>query len=366
MKAIRIHNFGSTAEVLQYDEIPIPEPGPNELLIKVEAASLNRADLALRKGTYRIAPEALPVIPGREFAGTVAKLGAGAQEFKVGQRVVAYTGTGGYAEYALAKVSETLPVPDGVDSAAAAAMPTVFLTAWFGLLTDGMLKAGDWVLVQAGSSGVGTAAIQIAKHLGAKVITTSSSEEKCKRLRLLGADEAIDYTKQGLVAEVMRTTGPVEDQNHAERYQGRLNPDVAEGVNVLHGLGIVLAARRRPFPTYRGVDVVLEMIGGDIYRKSLEVLAPGGRLVSLGGAFGAVPDPPPTLSDGRKASRFSITNYLEVKPEDFRELANLLKLVQENKLQVIIDRSFPLPEAQAAQRHLEARAHFGKVVLKMS
>src|SRR4029434_2397261 len=107
----------------------------------------------------------LPVIPGREFAGTVAKLGAGVKEFKVGQRVVAYTGTGGYAEDALAKVSDTLPGPDGVDSALPAAMPTVFLTAWFGLLTDGKLKAGDWVLVQAGSSGVGIAAVPIAQHL---------------------------------------------------------------------------------------------------------------------------------------------------------------------------------------------------------
>jgi NADPH:quinone reductase len=363
MKAVRIHDFGSTAEVLQYEEVPIPEPGSNEILIKVEAASLNRADLARRKGSYRIAPEELPLIPGREFAGTVAKLGAGVQEFKVGQRVVACTGKGGYAEYALAKVSETLPVPDGVDSATAAAMPTVFLTAWFGLLTDGKLKAGDWVLVQAGSSGVGIAAIQIAKHLGAKVITTSSSDGKCKRLRQLGADEAIDYTKQGLFTEVMRITTPAEGR---DRYQERLNPDVMEGVNVLRGLGIDPAARRRQFPPYRGVDVVLEMIGGDIYQKSLQVLAPGGRLVSLGGAFGAVPDPPPTLADGRKASRFSITNHLKAKPEDFRELANLLNLVQEKKFQVIIDRGFPLAEAWAAQRYLEGRSHFGKVVLKMS
>ena len=180
MKAIRIHQFGSTSDVLQYEEVPIPEPGPDEFLVKVEAASLNRADLALRKGAYRIAPEDLPVIPGREFAGTVAKLGPGVQQFKVGQRVVACTGTGGYAEYALAKASEALPVPDGVDSATAAAIPTVFLTAWFALLTDGKLKAGNWVLVQAGSSGVGIAAIQIAKHLGAKVITTSSSDDNAK------------------------------------------------------------------------------------------------------------------------------------------------------------------------------------------
>jgi NADPH2:quinone reductase len=366
MKAVRIHNFGSTAEVLRYEEVAIPEPGPDEVLIKVEAASLNRVDIALRKGNHRIAPEKLPVIPGREFAGTVAKLGAGTQEFKVGQRVVACPGTGGYAEYALAKVSEAVTVPDGVDSAAAAAMPTVFLTAWFGLLTDGKLKAGDWVLVQAGSSGVGIAAIQIAKHLGAKVLTTSSGEDKCKKLRQLGADEAIDYTKQGYVAEIMRITGAAENRDRAELYQERHHPDVIEGVNVLHSWGIVPAVRRRPFPTYRGVDVVLEMIGGDIYRKSLEVLAPGGRLVSLGGAFGAVPDSPPALAEGRKASRFSITNYLKANPDDFRMLANLLDLVQEKKFHVIIDRSFPLAEARAAQRHLEGRSHLGKVVFKMS
>ena len=142
MKAIRIHNFGSTAEVLQYEEVPIPEPGPNEFLVKVEAASLNRADLALRKGAYRIAPEELPVIPGREFAGTVAKLGPGIQKFKVGQRVVACTGTGGYAEYALAKASEALPVPDGVDSATAAAMPDGISHCLVRLGHGGQTKSG--------------------------------------------------------------------------------------------------------------------------------------------------------------------------------------------------------------------------------
>ncbi|HET8564118.1 MAG TPA: zinc-binding dehydrogenase, partial [Candidatus Binatia bacterium] len=116
----------------------------------------------------------------------------------------------------------------------------------------------------------------------------------------------------------------------------------------------------------RGVDVVLEMIGGDVYQKSLQVLAPGGRLVSIGGAFGAIPDPPPALTDERKASRFSITNYLKAEPEDFRELNNILKLIKEKKFQVIVDRSFPLSEARAAQRYLEGRGHFGKVVLKMN
>jgi len=323
MKAIRIHQFGPTEEALQYEEVPTPEPGPGELLIKVEAASLNRADIGLRKGTYRISADALPIIPGREFAGTVARVGANVSEFNVGQRVVAYPSLGGYAEYAVAKASEVRPVPDGVSSTQAAALPTVFLTAWFGLLEDGKLKAGEWLLVQAGSSGVGNAAIQIGKHLGAKVITTSSSEEKCRRLRQLGADVTIDVSQNDFVPEVMRVTGN------------------------------------------RGVDVILEMIGGEVYQKSLQVLAPGGRLFSIGGAFGAIPDPPPTLTEGRRASRFSITNHLKAKPQDFRQLDAILKLVQEKKFQVVIGKTFPLAETRAAQRYLEGREHFGKIMLTM-
>ncbi|MBI2534031.1 MAG: zinc-binding dehydrogenase [Deltaproteobacteria bacterium] len=323
MKAIRIHQFGPTEEALQYEEVPTPEPGSGELLIKVEAASLNRADIGLRKGTYRISADALPIIPGREFAGAVARVGANVSEFNVGQRVVAYPSLGGYAEYAVAKASEVRPVPDGVSSTQAAALPTVFLTAWFGLLEDGKLKTGEWLLVQAGSSGVGNAAIQIGKHLGAKVITTSSSEEKCRRLRQLGADVTIDVSQNDFVPEVMRVTGN------------------------------------------RGVDVVLEMIGGEVYQKSLQVLAPGGRLFSIGGAFGAIPDPPPPLTEGRKASRFSITNYLKAKPQDFRQLDAILKLVREKKFQVVIGKTFPLAETRAAQRYLEGREHFGKIVLTM-
>jgi NADPH2:quinone reductase len=323
MKAIRIYKFGPSEDVLQYEDVPVPEPKAGEVLIKVEAASLNRADIGLRKGTYRISPDALPVIPGREFAGTVVKLGANVSEFKTGQRVVGYPSLGGYAEYAVAKTAEIRPVPDAVTSAQAAALPTTSLTAWFGLLTDGNLKAGEWLLVQGGSSGVGVAAIQIAKHIGAKVITTSGSEEKCRRLRKLGADVTIDVSENDFVPEVMRVTGN------------------------------------------RGVDVVLEMIGGEVYQKSVQVLAPGGRLFSIGGAFGPIPDPPPELTEGRKATRFSITNYLKAKPEDFNQLDTILKLVQEKKFDVCIDKSFPLAETRAAQRYLEGRGHFGKVMLTM-
>jgi NADPH2:quinone reductase len=323
MKAIRIHKFGDTEDVLQYEDVPMPEPEADEVLIKVEAASLNRADLSLRKGAYRISPDQLPVIPGREFAGTIEKLGADVNEFKTGQRVVGYPSLGGYAEYAVASTSEVRPVPEGVTSAQAAAVPTVFLTAWFGLLTDGALKSGEWLLVQGGSSGVGTAAIQIGKHLGAKVIAATGSEEKARRLRKLGADVAIDVSQTDFLPEVMRVT------------------------------------------KNRGVDLVLEMIGGEVYQKSLQALAPGGRLVSIGGAFGSIPDLPPALSEGRKATRFSITNYLKAKPEDFKQLDQILKLVAEKKFQVPIDKSFPLAETRAAQRYLEGREHFGKVILTM-
>jgi NADPH2:quinone reductase len=323
MKAIRIHEFGQSEDVLKYDDVPVPEPKAGEVLIKVEAASLNRADLGLRKGTYRIAADALPVIPGREFAGTIAKLGTGVIEYRVGQRVVGYPSLGGYAEYAVAKVAEVRSVPDGVTAAQAAALPTASLTAWFGLKTDGALKSGEWLLIHGGSSGVGVAAIQIAKHWGAKVIATSGSEVKCRRLRQLGAEVTIDVTENDFLPEVMRATAN------------------------------------------RGVDVVFEMIGGEVYQKSLQALAPGGRLVSIGGAFGAVPDPPPALTEGRKATRFSITNYLKVKPEDYKELDIILKLVQEKKFNAGIGKTFPLAETRAAQKYLEGRDHFGKVMLSM-
>ncbi len=324
MKAIRIHQFGPTEDVLQYEDVPIPTPSSDELLIKIEAASLNRADLGLRKGSYRVSPDDLPIIPGREFAGIVDKIGRNVSEFETGQRVVAYTGKGGYAEYATAKVSEVRPVPNGIEPATAAAVPTVFLTAWFGLMKEAKLQSGEWLLVQAGSSGIGIAAIQIGKHCGARVITTSSDDKKARKLQHLGADLVINYTKNDLVFEVSRAT-----------------------------------ARR-------GVDVVLEMIGGDVYRKSLELLALGGRLVSLGGAFGPIPETAPELSDGRKATRFSITNYLKAHPEDFRQLDTFLTLIKENTLFVVIDKAFPLAEARAAQRYLESREHFGKIVLTMS
>ncbi|MBI4529679.1 MAG: zinc-binding dehydrogenase [Deltaproteobacteria bacterium] len=321
MKAIRIHRFGSTEEVLEYEDVPAPTPAPGELLVKVEAASLNRADLSLRGGKYRVRPEDLPLIPGREFAGTVAALGNTVRDFRAGERVVAQPGLGGYAEYAVTNTSYARPLPEGVDFVPASAMPTIFLTSWFGLVEEGGMKPGDRVLIQAGSSGVGIAAIQIAKHVGTWVVTTTGSDEKCRRLREVGADEAVNYISKDFKEEVSHLTGG------------------------------------------KGVDIVLEMIGGDVYTKSLEILSPGGRLVSIGGAFGPIPDPAPPLSDGRRASRFSITTYLSAHPEAFKQMDLFLELVRQKQFQVVIDRTFPLAEARAAQRYLEGRDHFGKIVL---
>lgn len=323
MRAVRIHEFGSE-DVLRLEEIPTPAPGPGELLVKIEAASLNRADIGLRRGTYRVAPEDLPIIPGREFAGTIAALGPKVKEFHAGQRIVAYPGKGGYAEFGISKASLVRPMPESVDPAVAASLPTAGLTAWFALKEDGKLDTGDQVLIQAGSSGVGHLAVQIAAHLGAeRVFTTAGGEAKCQRLRELGADEAIDYKAKDFSREILRLT---------------------DG---------------------RGVDVVLEMVGGDVYTKSLEVLAPGGRLVSIGGAAGPIPEKPPVLEEGRQATRFSITNYLNVRPEQIAQLDTLLDLARQKKLKVVIDRTFPLSEIKAAQRYLESRDHFGKVVLVM-
>jgi len=324
MKAIRIHQFGQTEEVLKYEDIPTPEPGPEDILVKIEAASLNRADLSLRSGRYRVDPKELPLIPGREFAGTIAALGSDVKGFSIGQRVVAQPTRGGYAEYALANPALTRPIPEGVESTVAASMPTVFLTSWFALVEDGAMKAGEHVLIQAGGSGVGIAAIQIAKQAKTTVITTAGTDEKCQRLLDLRADHTINYTAKDFKQEVLGITGG------------------------------------------RGVDLVLEMVGGNVYNTSLEVLAPGGRLVSIGGAAGPIPEPPPPLTEGRKASRFSISSYLQTHPEGFKQLDTFLEQVRDNKLQVIIDRTFPLAEVRAAQRYLQGREHFGKVGLTMS
>ena len=327
MKAVCIHRHGAE-DVLQYEDAPTPEPGPRDLLVKIEAAALNRSDLSQREGRYRAGPAEFPLILGLELAGTVVAVGADVQArlpdgqaYQPGQRVVANPGSGSYAEYALVRPSVARPIPDGISSVEAAAVPVVFLTAWFALRQEAGLKSGETALIQSGGSGVGIAAIQIAKHVGARVITTAGSDDKCAKARDLGADEAIDYSAVDFAQEVMRLTGG------------------------------------------RGVDVVLESVGADVYGKSLGVLAPGGRLVSVGRSAGPIPDPPPAPPEGRTATGFSLYSLMPPRGSGLDELKTIFDLVLQKKLQVVVDRTFPLAQAAEAHRYLAARRNFGKVVL---
>ncbi len=274
-----------------------------------------------RFGNTHIGPGDLPVILGREAVGRIAEVGEGVSQWQQGQRVAVVPGIGAYAEYVSAKAGEVAPVPEGMDLLQAAAAPWVFLTAWFALTRGGGLKSGESVLVQAGGGGIGTAAIQIGKYLGATVITTAGTDERCRRTRELGAGEAINYRTSPFVPEVLKRTAG------------------------------------------RGVDVVLETVGGDVYAESLEVLAPGGRLVSIGRAGGEFPDPAPEPPPGRTAARFSISAALEEDPEAIRQLDWLLASVHQGRFRAVVDRTFPLSEAAAAHRYLAERRAFGKVVL---
>lgn len=320
MKAVRIHEFGDES-VLRYEEVPQPSPAEDEVLVKVEATGVNRADATIRRGAYTFNPDSFPVTLGMEFAGTVAAMGSGVSDFRPGDPVLTYAGTGGYAEYAVAKAARTRPVPSGVDSRTAAAIPVVFLTAWCGLVEEAGLQRGDTVLIQAGGSGVGVAAIQICKSLGATVVVTSGNDEKCARCLALGADHAINYNRQDFVAEVNRLTGG------------------------------------------RGADVVLEMVGGDVFTRSLEVVAPGGRFISIGRAGGPVPDKAPTLSEGRTATRFFVNLHLNAQPDHYRHLDRFLADTAAGKHRIVIDTVFPFSEAAGAHRRLVGREHFGKILL---
>jgi NADPH:quinone reductase len=334
MNAMQIHRFGAE-DVMQMDQVEIPSPGPREMLIKIAASSVNHSDLFIRQnGNIHIGPSDLPLILGRELSGTVAEIGSGVTEFAAGQRVVALPAvqtraagspggkeyTGCYAEYALARPQDVRLLPDGVDMVTGAAVPWVALTAWY-VLAAAKLKEGDRVFIQAGGSGVGNFAIQFAKLLGAHVFTTAGSAEKCSRVMELGADAAIDYRQKDFETEVLRLT---------ER---------------------------------RGVDVVVETIGGEALDKSSRILAPGGRLIALGSLSGGTRDLPKDLPHGQTAARFSITAFLMEETRAMSQLDKIFELVQSGRIRVVVDRVFSLSEAALAHCYIAERHNFGKVVL---
>jgi NADPH2:quinone reductase len=336
MKAVQIHRFGAE-DVMQLDEVEIPSPEPRQMVIKIAATSINHSDLFIRQnGNIHIGPQDLPLILGRELAGTVVEIGPDVTEFAPGQRVAALpavqtraTGlpgskeyTGCYAEYSLARPQDTRPLPDGIDWVTGAATPWAALTAWY-VLAAAQVKGGDRVFVQAGASGVGTFAVQFAKILGARVFATAGSEEKCSRVGALGAEAVINYRQKDFASELMRLTGG------------------------------------------RGVDAVLETVAGEALQKSLRILAPGGRLIALGSLSGGARDLPATLPEGRKATRFSITAFLMEETRAIAQLDKIFGWVQSGQVRVLVDRVFQLAEVAAAHRYIAERQNFGKVVLTL-
>ncbi len=323
MKAIRVHEVGGP-EVLRYEEAPVPEPGEGEVRVKIEVAGLNYIDIYHRTGLYNLP---LPITPGVEAAGTVDAAGPGVGEFKTGDRV-AYTGPqpGAYAEYAVWPAAKLVPVPEGVDLAEAAAVLLQGMTAHYLVNSTYALKAGETALVHAAAGGTGLLLIQMAKHLGAMVIGTVSTEEKAELARQAGVDHVILYTQADFEAETKRLTGG------------------------------------------RGVDVVYDSVGQDTFEKSLNVLRMRGMMVLFGQSSGPVaPFAPGSLSakGSLYLTRPLLFHYIAAREDLLWRSGDLFNWLKAGELKVHVDRSLPLAEAAEAHRLLTGRKTTGKVLLKV-
>jgi len=311
------------ANKLALVERPVPRPAAGEVLVKVAAAGVNRPDLLQVKGMYPPPPGA-PDILGLEIAGEVVEAGAGAEEL-VGQNVCALVAGGGYAEYCAAPIGTCLFVPDAISLTEAAAMPETLFTVWINLFERGFAADGDWVLVHGGTSGIGTMAIALGKLFGLKTIVTCGSEAKCARALDLGAAAAINYREQDFVEEVHRVTSRA------------------------------------------GVNVVIDMIGGDYVPRNLACLAKEGRHVSIAVQRGATAEIP--IFDIMRRRLMLTGSTLRPRSVEFKtmvadELARTVwPFAEGGRLKPVIDRTFPLLEAEAAHARMEAGDHVGKIVL---
>src|SRR6266571_2479908 len=321
MKAIRIHETGGP-EVMQLEEVEVPTPQEGEVLVKVEAAGVNYADLAQRQGAY-LTRTRTPMTLGAEFAGTVAALGPGVSTLAEGTRVVAF-GVGGCAEYAVARANMAIPIPPNLDFVHAAALPVQGITAYQLLRESARIQPGESVLVHAAAGGVGTLAVQLAKLMGAgTVIGTASNTSKLDLVRRLGADIGINYTEANWVEQVKSATGG------------------------------------------SGVDVILEMVGGQVAEQSLQCLAPFGRMVVYGAASGQV-----VQFSGLQLmykNQAIIGYWLTAQMSRFDRIAvavmELMQYIVNGKLEIIVGQTFPLAEAAEAHRAIAERKTTGKVVL---
>jgi len=323
MTAIAISSPGGP-EVLAPQTRPLPRPGPGEILVKVAAAGVNRPDISQRIGRYPPPPGASD-LPGLEIAGEVVALGAGANAWKLGDQVCALAHGGGYAEYCVVHESHALPVPKGLSMVEAAALPETFFTVWVNVFEMAGLKAGEWLLVHGGTSGIGTTAIMLAKAFGAKVIATAGSDEKCDACRKLGADAAINYKTTDFVPAVMEITGG------------------------------------------HGADVILDMVGGPYVERNHQCAAMDGRVAQIAFMQGA-------KADLRYMSQRRIRHMgSTLRPRTVTEKAAIAAalrekvwpLIEAGQIRPVMDSTFALLEAPKAHERLETSRHIGKVVLTL-
>jgi NADPH:quinone reductase len=322
MKAMKVEEFGEP-EVLQYVDVDRPEPGEGEVLIEIRSAGVNYADTMRRRNQY-VESQDLPFIPGSEVAGIVSEVGEGVDDVSTGDRVVTLLGTGGYAEYAVARARGLIPLPEDLDFDRAAAIPLQGLTAYHCIKTSGALTEGESVLVHAAAGGVGTLSVQMAKLLGGGiVIATASSEEKLDLARSLGADVLIDYTEEDWPEKVREAT---------------------EG---------------------KGADVILEMVGSDFPEKNLKCLNVFGRMVVFGAASrerGTIV-PAALMKRCHAVVGFYLPQVMR-RPDLFvPSLQEILAWISSGELQLTIGGAYPLAQAAAAHSDLEGRKTTGKLVL---
>jgi NADPH2:quinone reductase len=325
MRVIEITQPGGP-EVLQLAHRPVPQPAAGEILVRVSAAGVNRPDVLQRRGLYPL-PKGASDLPGLEIAGVVVAVGRGAGRWNVGDTVCGLTSGGGYAEYCILPEGQALPVPKGLSLVEAASLPETFFTVWANVFENGRLAAGETLLVHGGSSGIGVTAIQMAKALGSKVFTTAGSDGKCAACIKLGADLAINYRSQDFEEEIKAAT------------QGK------------------------------GVDVILDMVGGDYVPKNLRCLAELGRLVFIASLRGTK-----TELDIMEVMRKRLTitgstlrpRTLEFKAAVARNLREKIwPLIESGQIRPVVFKTFALEQAGEAHALMESSEHVGKLVLTL-
>jgi NADPH2:quinone reductase len=327
MKAVEIKGFGAP-EVLVLGERPDPKPGAGEVLVRVSASGVNRPDVLQRKGAYAPPPGASD-LPGLEFAGEIVAGDSQAMQaagFKLGDRVCALVAGGGYAQLAVAPISQCLPVPKGLSDIDAAGLPETFFTVWSNVFDRAHLRTGETLLVQGGSSGIGVTAIQLGKAFGARVIVTVGSAEKCQACLKIGADAAINYKEQDFVEEAKRLT---------------------DG---------------------RGVDVVLDMVAGSYVAREVQCLADDGRIVIIAVQGGVKSEF--NAGDVLRRRLMITGSTLRPRPESFKAAiatalrARVWPLLEAGRIKPIVHRVFDAAQAADAHALMESNAHIGKIMLR--